>query len=211
MNSKLIGSITLTLVVVATGIGVGVYYGSKNNSDDFRIIAPPTDDLSIGICQELQTSEDPEISNFRLSGNIVPSEYNLILYPNMDFIDSDFFAGYVEITSKVHTKTNQIVLHSSEQKIRNIEIVVNSDIIKYSDCVTFLPNEFLIIRGVDLYENDEIVIKIEYEGPLLGRGVGFFKTSYKSEKEGIATQQQLIGSKHEPTYRKKCKQVEKKK
>ena len=116
----------------------------------------------------------------------------------MDSIESDFFAGLVEITSQVKTKTSQIVLHSSDQKIRRIEVLVNGDLMKYSDCVTYLPNEFLVIRGIDLLENDDLIIKIEYEGPLIGRGVGFFKTSYNSE----GSTQQLIGSKHEPTYRK---------
>ena len=93
MRSKVVGSITLASIVVATGIGVGVYYGTQNKntkSGDFEIITPPTDDLSIGICQELETTNDEEILNFRLSGNIVPSAYNLILYPNMDSIESDF-------------------------------------------------------------------------------------------------------------------------
>ena len=201
MRSKLVGSITLASIVVATGIGVGVYYGTQNKnteSGDFEIITPPTDDLSIGICQELETTNDEELLNFRLSGNIVPSAYNLILYPNMDSIESDYFAGLVEITSQAKTKTSQIVLHSSDQKIRRIEVLVNGDLMKYSDCVTYLPNEFLVIRGIDLLENDDLMIKIEYEGPLIGRGVGFFKTSYNSE----GSTQQLIGSKHEPTYRK---------
>ena len=201
MKPKLVvGSITFSAAIIATGIGVGVYYGSKNKpSNDFKIIIPPKDELSIGICQSLDDDSgqvNSEIRNFRLSGNVIPSEYDLILYPNMDSVNADFFAGYVQITAEAKKDTDQIILHSSEQTIRNIELEINGESNKFGDCVTYKENEFLIIRDVKLLKNDRIVIKIEYEGPLLGRGVGFFKTSYDNGQK-----QQLIGSKHEPTYR----------
>ena len=55
MKPKLVvGSITFSAAIIATGIAVGVYYGSKNKpSNDFKMIIPPKDELSIGICQSI--------------------------------------------------------------------------------------------------------------------------------------------------------------
>ena len=58
----------------------------------------------------------------------------------------------------------------------------------------------MILQGLDFLEGDKLKLQIEYEGPLLGRGFGFFKTSYVVDEQN---RQQLIGSKHEPTYARK--------
>lgn len=184
-------------LIALVGIGLGVYLPSRSNNGDMPVLLP-RDELGESICSEIDGNNlDSELQNFRLSGKTLPTAYDLWLYPNMATQESDNFAGYIKMDISVKSNTDKIVIHQSEFVLDKILV----DGLPIQHCATYLTNEFLIIYG-DFVANSFVALEIYFSGPLIGRGVGFFKTYYKIP-DGDLPRQQLIGSKHEPTYARK--------
>lgn len=161
-------------------------------------ILHPHEKLGASLCTEINPNNlDTEITNFRLSQKTLPLAYDLWLYPNMATQNSDNFAGYIKIDVTIKSNTDKIVLHQNELVFDQILI----DGLPIQDCATYLTNEFLIIYG-NFVAVESVSLEIYFSGLLFGRAVGFFKSHYKV-LHGDILRQQIIGSKHEPTYARK--------
>ncbi|XP_053692524.1 aminopeptidase N-like [Sabethes cyaneus] len=123
--------------------------------------------------------------SFRLPNTTVPNHYNLFLDSNIHL--NDFaFTGSVQIQLTVMENTRQIVLHSSRNRIINVQMFNSEQVPVTLDSVE-LDNEkeFLVINTSSTLMQFYIYqLVVEFSGDLRNDMLGFYRSSYV-DAEGI--------------------------
>jgi aminopeptidase N len=121
-------------------------------------------------------------NSYRLPKTARPISYEVYLKPDFE---SFTFEGDVKIRVQVSEDTNNIVLHSNRQTIRNITVTENNEVI----LSTSEPNidsqkHFLTISSEsDFLKGTEYSINIDFTGILSEDMNGFYRSSYTTGNE----------------------------
>ncbi|XP_043263410.1 putative aminopeptidase-2 [Colletes gigas] len=119
---------------------------------------------------------DNTIDYYRLPENIIPVDYLIDVTPH---IETFTFDGEVTIQAQVATKTNKIVLHSSEIKHDKITVSLEGKLLNIDRSYTTEKYDFLtIVLSEQLPLGSKITIAIKYSGSLNEEMRGFYRSSY---------------------------------
>lgn len=147
----------------------------------------------------LVTKEGPKIFNdqivnplidnppttYRLPNDSIPLQYELHLRTDIQAGRSEFF-GRVKIQIQMKVASNEIVLHSKQHTVTNIDLYdENLFNRERRNLVTenITSHDFLVIKlGVIKVENEIFWLDIEYNGMLRNDGEGFYRGSYLNEQ-----------------------------
>ncbi|XP_016947727.2 glutamyl aminopeptidase [Drosophila biarmipes] len=142
------------------------------------------------------TTPPEEKIDYRLPGNLVPTHYDLYLFPN---IETGEFSGQETITITVVEATDKIVLHSLNLNISSVSIMnTGSETLEILGTTVDSVREFLIIHlSEQLPQGREVRLHIGFEGSMANKIVGLYSSSYLKEDE---TRKWIATSKFEPTY-----------
>ncbi|XP_012524023.2 uncharacterized protein LOC105829586 [Monomorium pharaonis] len=143
-------------------------------------------DFSTSIIQWLKTYDE---LRYPLPSNIIPKSYVISLTP---YLEDDFhFDGKVTIEADVNQPTDQIILHSSEIKHREVNVKKKSG----SNLETLPIKTKRVVKQYDFYEihleskqpsRTQLIIEIEYTGHLNAtEHRGFYKSSYVNKTGGL--------------------------
>lgn len=118
---------------------------------------------------------DEDMSKYRLPSGIVPKSYDLYLYP---YLENGTFTGEVTIALNVTEAKTTIVLHNNKLTITKVSIDN-----KEASFVIDETYELLNIYAANqqTIEAGERLLKINFEGDLTNRIVGFYKSTYVNE------------------------------
>lgn len=115
---------------------------------------------------------------FRLPKDTIPLKYDLTLLP---ILETGTYQGKVNITLKIVSTRNNIILHSKNLSIETVEL-------------TFINKSLVIeVQNVEVNERDETIavlpktklkpgiysLFLKYRGSLVGKLAGFYKSQYK--------------------------------
>lgn len=125
---------------------------------------------------ETTTTAPEEMTDYRLPTNIIPTKYDLYLYPDLT-TGTGNFTGTVEIAVSVSETTEIVKLHSNSLTIKTVTI--NNVAATYAlDAV----HELLIITTPNApLSVGEATIFIEFSGSMENRIVGLYVSSYTNE------------------------------
>ncbi|XP_029345406.1 glutamyl aminopeptidase-like isoform X1 [Acyrthosiphon pisum] len=132
----------------------------------------------------------PWESTHRLSPYVRPQQYFINLYPNLQ---QGSFVGSVNITIILDTAQSYIKLHSKELNIT--ETKLNSSSVT---AFSYPENDFLVVVPNEELSAGEYKLQISFEGSLLEKPLGFYRSSYNDTKSH--KQHYIASSKFEPTY-----------
>lgn len=125
---------------------------------------------------------------FRLPNNTEPISYDLTLKTLID--ESDFvFEGDLSLKIYVSEESSEIVLHSRELVIEEIELWSEDKLIKYelSDFKNNSVLHFLTIPigGGKTINIGNYFLEIKYHGTIREDTIGFYRSSYKDENDKV--------------------------
>ncbi|XP_017039730.2 glutamyl aminopeptidase [Drosophila ficusphila] len=159
--------------------------------------ASPAPTASPGTTSEPGTTASPaEKIDYRLPGNLIPTHYDLYLFPN---IETGEFSGQETITITVAEATDKIVLHSLNLNISSVAVMnTGSDTLQVLETSFDDVREFLTFQlSEPLTQGREIRLHLGFEGSMANKIVGLYSSSYVKEDE---TRKWIATSKFEPTY-----------
>lgn len=124
-----------------------------------------------------------DYAKYRLPTNIKPKEYVISVTPFFEDRDS-IVKGSVTIEAEVMNSTNQIILHSSEMKIHDINVMVNEkkvNVLKGKEVSRY--DQYVIYLAEPLPAKASLMIILKYTSNLNATELrGFYKSSYVNEK-----------------------------
>lgn len=122
----------------------------------------------------------------QLTGTIVPEHYDLFIEPDLKkFI----FKGRVEIETKITKPTSQIILNSSELKIKNVSITYNNKTLKPKIKLNVKTETLLLELKERISEG--ATLSFEFQGHHADTLAGFYRSKYMhndKEKYLVTTQ-----------------------
>lgn len=129
-------------------------------------------------------------ATFRLPANTRPMHYRIELTTDIDRGDFDF-SGVVNIRFQALVNTSEIILHSRQLTIQNINLFYagNASAILIEPNITHTQDElreFLIIptaQELEIYE--QYIVEIAYSGVLRTDNFGFYRSSYRDPDGNI--------------------------
>lgn len=174
----LLGScVILTIVcacLISTIVLVRQYQSSEKKKDNFRLIDDNHHSSEIKVINMSRKWE----TDHRIPKGIKPVKYNLLLHPHLT---AGSFNGKVEITVDVTIPTSYIAVH-----VKNLEIVKTSLInengseVKHKDAFHYEKNQFWVVEMDEgsLLEPALYKLKLDFKGLLVGKIVGFYRSTY---------------------------------
>ncbi|KAH8336361.1 hypothetical protein KR059_004239 [Drosophila kikkawai] len=159
--------------------------------------ASPGSTVTPGSTASPATTVAPEEKiDYRLPGNLVPTHYDLYLFPN---IETGEFNGQETITIQVAEATDKIVLHSLNLNISSVAVMnTGSETLDVQETSFDAVREFLIFQlNEPLTQGRVIQLHIGFEGSMANKIVGLYSSSYVKEDE---SRKWIATSKFEPTY-----------
>lgn len=147
-------------------------------------------------------ADEDEGVNYRLPNNSIPLRYEIWLKTDVEKQNFEF-SGRVKIHIKIVEDTNVITLHHRQITIEQIDLLNTSRTLT-SSRLFFRPEpkiEFLtIMLPRDFKEDEEFILDITYKGTLRNDKAGFYRASYKNEKNETVwfatTQLQMTDARH---------------
>nr|QBI71869.1 aminopeptidase A isoform X2 [Plutella xylostella] len=125
----------------------------------------------------------------RLSGLVLPVNYNLKLHPNME---KGTFEGHVNIHVNVKEERKHIYLHTKFLDIKNVKVLKDNKDIPVAKFFEVAQLEQLMIHFEQALPAGHYHIDIDFSGSLTKSIVGFYASRYKDRT--------MVASKFEPTY-----------
>ncbi|XP_060865932.1 aminopeptidase N-like [Metopolophium dirhodum] len=142
---------------------------------------------------------------FRLPNNTEPISYTLDVQTFIDPQNNQFtFAGTVNITIRVKTSTEELILNVDDLKINQIDVTTDSTTkVEVTKNYVVVKNEQLIIqlKSPGLIADRVYNVKIAYSGELRNDMTGFYKSWYKDEDGSVKW---LAVTQFEPTYARRA-------
>lgn len=161
-------------VIIAIALGVAVSGTPLHNDGPFLI------ESFNGVSKLIANPP----TTYRLPNDSYPLSYDLYLRTDIDQGIADF-QGRVKIHIKMQSTTNEIVLHSKQINITNIDMRDPETLAAERNTLTFYyiqSHDFLVIDlGVVKNAGIELVLDIQYIGKLRDDQEGFYRGSYKNE------------------------------
>ena len=115
----------------------------------------------------------------RLSDNIIPTNYNLSLKPNI----KDFtYEGTIEINASVKKATNSIVLHSKDLQIKNATVCVGTQCLLPKIIPNEKNEEISLALGKQITPQN-IEIHLEFFGKITENLAGIYRSKYEHNDE----------------------------
>ncbi|XP_013411098.1 glutamyl aminopeptidase [Lingula anatina] len=142
--------------------------------------------------------------NLRLPPHIIPTHYDITLYPDFYGNHSTFY-GNVSVELNITEETRHILIHIKYLDVtatRLTEKDTGQDV-PISRNFSYIPNQFWVVEtNSNISANSQVVLHLTFEGSLSNGIVGFYKSTYVNsitgETRGLAT------SKFEPTDARKA-------
>ncbi|XP_073991593.1 glutamyl aminopeptidase-like isoform X2 [Rhodnius prolixus] len=134
-----------------------------------------------------------------LPKDVYPTNYTLTIFP---LLENGTFSGDISINLTLTKPRKYIVLHQHDLNItKTILKTKNGDNIKVSEAFPYVKNEFWVVLPEKELESGEYILDLVFDGSLLKKIVGFYRSTYKS-KDGNS--RYLATTKFEPTYARKA-------
>lgn len=118
--------------------------------------------------------------DIRLPKSVIPYHYQILLHPN---ISRSFFNGTVQINCVVKYPTNFIVFHLKTLNITSLQLqdVKTLKQIEVLEWLEYTTNEQIFVKlGSRLEAGSEVILKVQFQGELIKKLAGFYKSSYKT-------------------------------
>lgn len=139
--------------------------------------------------KKLAESINPLIDNppttYRLPNDSFPLQYDLLIRSDIQAGRFEFF-GFLKLQIQMKTASNEIVLHSKQHTVTNIDLY-NSDLTARDrqNLLTenIVSHDFLVVKlGSTKAEGEIFWLDIEYNGILREDQEGFYRGSYVNEQ-----------------------------
>nr|XP_042907730.1 uncharacterized protein LOC107439767 isoform X3 [Parasteatoda tepidariorum] len=138
--------------------------------------------------------------DFRLPTHVVPSHYDLLLYPQLE---NDTFFGTVNITVSVNRDTRYFIVHAHRLTITECGVYDprTGDGLILEKHFTYAPNEYFVLETRQRLRTGRYILRFEFSGNLTGSIVGFYKSNYRNR---LNESRSLATSKFQPTYARRA-------
>lgn len=178
----------LILVIVVTSALIGVIIrpivlptcpDNSRVTDQSTTSSPATETTT----QELSSNGKPyPWKDIRLPRDILPESYHIHMHPN---ITESWFKGLVEIHLRVEKETDFIIFHAKNINITNHGLIYDSPgkrKVNIVEAIEYKPFEQYYLKlDRTLLQNDKVMLTVEFNGALLRKLTGFYKSSYKTK------------------------------
>lgn len=187
------GSISLTkkqaglilLVFVAIVIFVGLLAGlvtRQRSCPEHDVKQTSNDGHSASDAANPGLAGETPWTQVRLPPHVIPLHYDLALYPDF-YEDHGEFHGNVSITIRVDQPTRHLLVHIKDLVITSCAVAENEtgDLIRIERNFSHPENEFWVTelrKEHELTSGQVVVLTLSFHGPLTGRIVGFYKSTY---------------------------------
>jgi hypothetical protein len=117
----------------------------------------------------------------RLPDSVIPLSYQLKLHPN---ISLSIFKGSVKISCDIKKPTDFIVFHVKNLTITKLEVsdVKSSRKVPVSHWLEYVTNEQIYVKlDTRLEAGSKVILDVEYQGDLVKKLAGFYKSMYKTK------------------------------
>lgn len=138
-------------------------------------------------------------SNPRLPRNVLPDHYDLLLHPD---IEEGTFRGEVTIHLTIVNETDVLLVHAWQLTVDavSVESPPTTGVVSVADSFLFPQNEYFVVKLTAPIQPGNASLTLSFAGPLTGRIVGFYRSSYKQGNETRF----LATSKFQPTYARRA-------
>lgn len=138
-----------------------------------------------------RSNDRAQTVNYRLSGDLVPINYNISLYPRLHLKDFTF-DGKVQITLRAENDASEIVLHAYQLKINDVDL---KDLSTQATYILYAKDlnrttDFLTLASahadpLELVAGREYLLTINYSGSLRSDNGGFYLSSYETAEDEV--------------------------
>lgn len=122
-------------------------------------------------------SEPMPIKLYRLPRNVLPILYDIYLAPNLE---TGIFTGAVNITLNITQSSDKVILHSQDLAIKSVHLNTSDqrmiEVEEYKENEVF---ETLTVKTKTILAPGNYNLIVEFQGSLLNRIRGFYKSTYK--------------------------------
>lgn len=117
--------------------------------------------------------------NAILPNDTIPSHYKLFLNPDLQ---NGIFTGEVDITINVTKQRHYLLLHIHELEIIKTKVYNEAGAeIEIYDSFSYPENQYWVILLKENISPGKYTIKIQFNGLLTGKIVGFYRSTYIAE------------------------------
>jgi len=174
-------SVLFALLLIAVGLLAG-------------LIKPEGSSLLSRQSSVSSASNDRPWNSGRLPEHVVPVHYDLTLFPDFyhtDEVDSRFYGNVsilVNITSK---STRHLLLHANQLTIHQTAVrrqsskTTQDESPRVQRAFNFTRNQYWVVElDRDVQPGSALWIDIQFEGSMIGRLSGLYRTSYIDSRSG---------------------------
>lgn len=140
---------------------------------------------------------EPWEVDYRLPRHQQPLHYQIHLHPDLE---TGLFTGKVDIFMKINQSKYYFILHSKFLNITSTKVcrghtLEGGEEIRLHKAFEYPPNEFYIIQLKDEASAGEYTISLEFDGSLTREIVGFYRSTYRNDKNELRLNKRPVPAK----------------